>query len=61
MANEQPKKRKRPWIGLIGMVTLLIGLCAAYNDAGFIGGSLAIVGGAILAYALFAGHIKLFG
>lgn len=57
------EKKRRPWIGFIGLLILLGGLCAAFTNqqAPTFGCILAAVGGLVLVWALATGNIKTIG
>ena len=55
---------RKPWIGLIGMVMLIIAWnLGAENDTRFFfcTAPMALIGVMVLAYAVMAGHTPLFG
>ena len=60
VAQPRPEKRKRPIIGFIGMILLIIGVIVVFSNvtAGLIVG---VIGLAVLVFALFTGNVKLFG
>ncbi len=57
------EKKKRPWIGFIGMLVLLVGLCAAFNnqETPTFGCVVSAVGGVVLVWALATGNVKTMG
>ena len=54
---------RKPWIGFVGMLLLIVGVLCAGNDARFLfcGAPLLLAGVGALVYALMAGHVTLFG
>lgn len=57
------EKKRRPWIGFVGLVMLIIGLCAAFGNqqAPTFGCILSAAGGIVLVWALATGNIKTVG
>lgn len=64
--KREPREKRHPWVGGVGMVLFFFGACAACRkDLAGPGGALPyivmVVGLLMLAYAMLTGNVTLFG
>lgn len=55
------ERKRRPWIGFLGLVGLLVGCGMIGTDAYLFGIGMVAAGTIVLVWALMTGNLKLFG